>query len=79
MTTTDIVFLVFSFQAELAQNKNNMDLSSYEFMTKKIRFSLGGGVGTRRIPLVCTQPCIRLSRVLGMLTSELGNVTETVM
>ena len=78
MTTTDIVFLVFSFQAELAQNKNNMDLSSYEFMTKKIRFSLGG-LGTRRMPSVCTQPCIRLSRVLGMLTSELKNFTETVM
>ena len=82
MTTTDIVFLVFSFQAELAQNENNMDLTSCEFMTKIVRFFLGGGgeeVGARRMPPVCTQPCIRLSRVLGKLMSELGNVTETVM
>ena len=50
-------------------------------MTKTIRSFLGGGggVGARRMPPVYTQPCIRLSRVLGMLTSELGNVTETVM
>ena len=77
-----IVFLVFDFQAEFAQNKNNIDLTSYQFMTKSIRFFFGVGagkeVGARRMPPVCTQPCIRLSRVLGMLTSELGNVTETV-
>ena len=53
LTTTDIVFLVFSFQAELAQNKINMDLSSYDFMTKKIRFSLGGGSGNEK-----NRPCL---------------------
>ena len=37
------VFLVFSFQAEFAQNKNNIDLPSYEFMTKTRPFCGGGG------------------------------------
>ena len=39
----------------------------------------GGGRGMRRMPPVCAQPCFRLSRVFGMLTSELKNVTESVM
>ena len=30
-----------------------------------------GGVGVRRMRPVCTQPCIRLSRVLGMLTERI--------
>ena len=37
---------------------------SYEFMTKTSRLVLG----VRRMPRVCTQSCIRLSRVLEMLT-----------
>ena len=74
-----------SFQAEFAQNKNNIDHPSYEFMTRATPFCVcvwgggGGGDGMRKMPPVCTQHCIRLSRVLGMLTSELKNVTETVM
>ena len=64
LTTNISCFLVFSFQAELAQNKNNIDIASYEFLTKTSRL----GVGVRRMPRVCTQSCIRLSRVLRMLT-----------
>ena len=75
-----------SFQAEFAQNKNNIHHPSYEFMTTATPFFVwrggggGGGWDEKNAPYpVCTQHCIRLSRVLGMLTSELKNVTETVM
>ena len=80
MTTTHIVFLVFSFQAELAQNKNNMDLTSYEFMTEIIRFFWGGEEwGREECPLFVPSLVSDCHvHVLGMLTSELGNVTETV-
>ena len=73
------VFLVFSFQAEFAQNKNNIDLPSYEFMTKTRPFFVGErGGGEKHAP--CLYPALyQTSRVLGMLTSELKNVTETVM
>ena len=80
MTTTDIVFLAFSFQAELAQNKNNMDLTSYQFMTKKIRFLGGEEWGREECPLFVPSLVSDCHvHVLGMLTSELGNVAETVM
>ena len=73
-----IVFLVFGFQAEFAQNKNNMDLTSYQFMTKTIRF-FGGGEerGEKNAPYL--YPALHQTvTCFGMLTSELGNVTETV-
>ena len=49
------VFLVFSFQAEFAQNKNNIDLPSYEFMTNTGPFLWrGGGVGDEKnAPCLC--------------------------
>ena len=45
-----IVFLVFGFQAEFAQNKNNMDLTSYQFMIKTIRFFGGEERGEKNAP-----------------------------
>ena len=61
LLTTNIyhVFLVFTFQAEFAQNKNNIDLPPYQFMTKTRLFLWGRGMEVRRMPPVCTQRCIR--------------------
>ena len=53
-----IVFLVFGFQAEFAQNKTNMGLTSYQFMTKSIRFFWGGGRSGGEKNAPCLYPAL---------------------
>ena len=68
----------FSSRVRTKQNQHGPYFVPVYDQVNTFFLGAGGGVGARRMPHICTQPCIRLSRVLGMLTSELGNVTETV-
>ena len=79
-TNISCIFSIQFWSRVRTKQKKNIDLPSYGFMTKTRPFLWGGGGvgGEKNAP--CLYPALyQTSRVLGMFTSELKNVTETFM